>query len=105
VHGHCHQKAMGAVSPTLKTLESVGFAPELVQSSCCGMAGSFGYDPEHLSISMAMAEADLLPAVRRWPEDALIVADGFSCRHQIRDGAQRPSIHVAQAVAQALGVG
>jgi Fe-S oxidoreductase len=105
VHGHCHQKAMGVVSPTLKTLESLGFAPELVQSSCCGMAGSFGYDPEHLSVSMAMAEAELLPAVRQWPADTLIVADGFSCRHQISDGAQRQSVHVAQAVARALGVG
>ncbi len=105
VHGHCHQKAMGAMSPTLEALRSVGLEAELIESSCCGMAGSFGYDAAHLSVSMAMAEAKLLPAVRQAPADAWIVADGFSCRHQIADGAERQAVHVAQAICRALGVG
>jgi Fe-S oxidoreductase len=105
VHGHCHQKAMGAMSPTLEALRSVGLNAELIESSCCGMAGSFGYDAAHLGVSMAMAEAKLLPAVRQAPADAWIVADGFSCRHQIADGAERQAVHVAQAICRALGVG
>ncbi|MBU3725320.1 MAG: FAD-binding protein [Burkholderiaceae bacterium] len=102
VHGHCHQKAMGAISPTLKALESVGAAPQLIETSCCGMAGSFGYDARHLQLSLAMAEDRLLPAVRQASKDAWIVADGFSCRHQIRDGARRDAIHVAQVIAHAM---
>jgi Fe-S oxidoreductase len=105
VHGHCHQKAMGAMSPTLEALRSVGLKAELIESSCCGMAGSFGYEASHLQVSMAMAEAKLLPAVRQAPANAWIVADGFSCRHQIADGAQRQALHVAQAISRALGVG
>ncbi len=68
------------------------------------MAGSFGYEAQHLASSLAMAEASLLPAVRTMPEDAWIVADGFSCRHQIRDAARRESRHVAQVIAYALDV-
>ncbi|MBU3719780.1 MAG: FAD-binding oxidoreductase [Burkholderiaceae bacterium] len=104
VHGHCHQKALGAISPTLEALTSVGATPDLIESSCCGMAGSFGYEAQHLVSSLAMAEASLLPAVRTTPEDAWIVADGFSCRHQIRDAARRESRHVAQVIAYALDV-
>ena len=102
VHGHCHQKAMGAISPTIKALESIGATPQLIETSCCGMAGSFGYDAGHLHVSLAMAEDRLLPAVRKAPADAWIVADGFSCRHQIRDGARRNAMHVAQVIAHAL---
>lgn len=105
VHGHCHQKALGAMTPTLEALRSIGAEPQLIETSCCGMAGSFGYDASHLQVSLAMAEAKLLPAVRQAPPDALIVADGFSCRHQIQDGAQRGAIHVSQFIAKALGVG
>jgi FAD/FMN-containing dehydrogenase/Fe-S oxidoreductase len=95
LHAHCHQKAFGAVSPILDVLRLIpGAKPELIESSCCGMAGSFGYDAGHYDVSMAMAEASLLPAVRNAP-DAIVVADGTSCRHQIRDGAQREAIHVA----------
>ncbi|MGE3346766.1 MAG: FAD-binding and (Fe-S)-binding domain-containing protein [Ramlibacter sp.] len=103
VHGHCHQKAFGAVSPILEVLRLIpGAEPELIESSCCGMAGSFGYEASHHEVSMQMAELSLLPAVRKQP-DAVVVADGTSCRHQIRDGAGREAIHVAQLLAAQLG--
>ncbi len=96
LHGHCHQKAFGAVSPILDVLRLIpGAKPELIESSCCGMAGSFGYEASHFEVSMQMAEASLLPAVRNNP-DAIVVADGTSCRHQIADGAQREAVHVAR---------
>jgi FAD/FMN-containing dehydrogenase/Fe-S oxidoreductase len=102
LHGHCHQKAFGAVSPILEVLRLIpGAQPELIESSCCGMAGSFGYEASHYEVSMQMAELSLLPAVRARP-DAVVVADGTSCRHQIRDGAQREAIHVAQLLARQL---
>jgi FAD/FMN-containing dehydrogenase/Fe-S oxidoreductase len=104
VHGHCHQKAMGAVSPTLDALRSVGATPELIETSCCGMAGSFGYDASHYDISMSMAQAKLLPKVREASADSVVVADGFSCRHQIADGTQREAVHVCEVIAKALGV-
>jgi Fe-S oxidoreductase len=95
VHGHCHQKAFGAVAAILDVLKLIpGAAPELIESSCCGMAGSFGYEAAHQAVAMQMAEADLLPAVRARP-DAIIVADGTSCRQQIDHGAQRRALHVA----------
>jgi len=75
---------------------------QTIESSCCGMAGSFGYEASHYIVSMAMAEASLLPAVRKADADTLIVADGTSCRHQIHDGAQRAAVHVAQVLVQAL---
>ena len=102
LHGHCHQKAFGAVNPILEVLKLIpGAQPELIESSCCGMAGSFGYEAAHYDVSMQMAELSLLPAVRQQP-DAIVVADGTSCRHQIRDGAQREAIHVAVLLARQL---
>ncbi|MEO7761412.1 MAG: FAD-linked oxidase C-terminal domain-containing protein, partial [Casimicrobiaceae bacterium] len=102
VHGHCHQKAFGAVSPILDVLRLIpGANVELIESSCCGMAGSFGYEAAHYAVSMQMAEADLLPAIRRNP-DAIVVADGTSCRHQIADGAQREAIHLARLLERLL---
>jgi Fe-S oxidoreductase len=103
LHGHCHQKAFGAMPAVEKAIRLVpGVELQTVESSCCGMAGSFGYEAEHYDVSMAMAEASLLPAVRKAPADALVVADGTSCRHQIEHGAARPAIHVARLLAQAL---
>jgi Fe-S oxidoreductase len=103
VHGHCHQKAFGAVSPVLQVLALIPQAqPRLIESSCCGMAGAFGYEAAHMDVSMKMAEASLLPAVRQAP-DAIVVADGTSCRHQIHDGAQREAIHAAVLLARQLG--
>ncbi len=102
VHGHCHQKAFGVIQPVLEVLGLIpGAAPELIESSCCGMAGSFGYEAEHHAVSMQMAELSLLPAVRAAP-DALIIADGASCRHQIADGSARESRHVARVLADHL---
>ncbi|HYC49134.1 MAG TPA: 4Fe-4S dicluster domain-containing protein, partial [Burkholderiales bacterium] len=103
LHGHCHQKAFGEMSNVERALKLV---PELevetIESSCCGMAGSFGYEARHYDVSMRMAELSLLPRVREAAADTLLVADGTSCRHQIRDGAQREAIHVARVLAAAL---
>jgi Fe-S oxidoreductase len=102
VHGHCHQKAFGVMPPVLEVLKLIpGAAPEMIESSCCGMAGSFGYEAEHHAVSLQMAELSLLPAVRAAP-DAIIVADGASCRHQIADGAAREALHVARVLADHL---
>jgi FAD/FMN-containing dehydrogenase/Fe-S oxidoreductase len=102
VHAHCHQKAFGAVKPLLETARLLpGANPELIESSCCGMAGSFGYDAAHYDVSLQMAELSLLPAIRA-RADALIVAGGTSCRHQIRDGSGREAIHIARLLEQAL---
>jgi FAD/FMN-containing dehydrogenase/Fe-S oxidoreductase len=103
VHGHCHQKAFAAVNPIFDVLRLVpGAAPTLIESSCCGMAGSFGYEASHHAVSMQMAELSLLPAVRAAPPGAVIVADGTSCRHQIADGAQRGAVHAARWLAGQL---
>ena len=103
LHGHCHQKAFAAMGAVEKTLRLVpGLEVSTVESSCCGMAGSFGYEAEHYEVSMAMGEAALLPAVRKAAADTLLVADGTSCRHQIADGAQREAVHVARVLARAL---
>jgi FAD/FMN-containing dehydrogenase/Fe-S oxidoreductase len=103
LHGHCHQKAFGAMPAAQRVLSLV---PELnveaIESSCCGMAGSFGYEAEHYAVSMKMAELALLPKIRSTPEDVLVVADGTSCRHQIEDGAARQAVHVAQVLARSL---
>jgi FAD/FMN-containing dehydrogenase/Fe-S oxidoreductase len=102
VHGHCHQKAFAAVTPILDVLRLVpGARPELVETSCCGMAGSFGYEASHYEVSMRMAEASLLPALREAP-DAIVVADGTSCRQQIEGGAGRESLHVARLLERFL---
>jgi FAD/FMN-containing dehydrogenase/Fe-S oxidoreductase len=102
LHGHCHQKAFGAVTPILDVLKLIpGAKPELIESSCCGMAGSFGYEAEHHAVSMQMAELSLLPTIRQ-QTDAVVVADGTSCRHQIKDGAQRDAVHAAVLLAALL---
>jgi FAD/FMN-containing dehydrogenase/Fe-S oxidoreductase len=102
VHGHCHQKAFDTLEDLEKTLRLVpGLETETIQSGCCGMAGAFGYDADNYDISMTMAEADLLPAVRD-EDEAFIVAGGTSCRHQIMDGADKQAIHVARLIESAL---
>ncbi|HEY9056306.1 MAG TPA: FAD-linked oxidase C-terminal domain-containing protein [Aurantimonas sp.] len=103
LHGHCHQKAFGAMSAVeaaLRLIPKLDLA--IIESSCCGMAGAFGYDAETIDVSLAMGELSLLPAVRSAPEDAIIVADGTSCRHQIADGANRKAVHVSEVLAGAL---
>jgi FAD/FMN-containing dehydrogenase/Fe-S oxidoreductase len=103
LHGHCHQKAFGAMGAVQRVLALVpGLKVSNVESSCCGMAGSFGYEAEHYEVSMKMAELSLLPAVRRAGAETLVVADGTSCRHQIADGTGRRALHVARVLERAL---
>ena len=103
VHGHCHQKAFAAAAATPTALKLIpGLDVKIIDSSCCGMAGAFGYEAAHYDVSMKMAELALLPAVRAADATALLVADGTSCRHQIADGTGRAAIHVARALASAL---
>ena len=103
VHGHCHQKAFGAFAPSRTVLGWIpGIDVAVIESSCCGMAGSFGYEAEHYEVSMAMAELSLLPAVRAAQPGTVIVADGTSCRHQIADGAAARARHVAHILEEAL---
>ncbi|MHC4052597.1 FAD-binding and (Fe-S)-binding domain-containing protein [Bradyrhizobium sp. 25ACV] len=103
VHGHCHQKSFGAFKPVEQVLRLVpGLAVETIESSCCGMAGAFGYGADTYDASIEMAELSLLPAVRRADLTTLVVADGTSCRHQIHDGTQREALHVARVLAMSL---
>jgi Fe-S oxidoreductase len=103
LHGHCHQKAFDAMPAVEKVLRMI---PDLrmstVQSSCCGMAGSFGYEAEHYDVSMKMGELSLFPAIKNSSPDAILVADGTSCRHQIADGTGRRAMHVARLLESAL---
>jgi FAD/FMN-containing dehydrogenase/Fe-S oxidoreductase len=102
VHGHCHQKAFDTMGDLMSTANLVpGLNAEAIQSGCCGMAGAFGYAADNFEVSMTMAEADLLPAVRDGG-NALIVAGGTSCRHQIKDGAGKQAIHIARLIESAL---
>ena len=103
VHGHCHQKAFDAFNSVETVLKLVpDLKVETVESSCCGMAGSFGYNAETIDVSFAMGELSLLPAIRKADADTIVVADGTSCRHQIKDGAGREAIHVARVLAMSL---
>jgi FAD/FMN-containing dehydrogenase/Fe-S oxidoreductase len=103
IHGHCHQKAFDAVHPVQTVLQWI---PQLqvsvIESSCCGMAGSFGYEAEHYQASQAMGELALFPAIRKADGATLLVADGTSCRHQIQDGTAREAVHVARVLASAI---
>jgi Fe-S oxidoreductase len=103
VHGHCHQKSFGAFKPVEQALRLIpDLQVEIVDSSCCGMAGAFGYGADTYDASIQMAEASLLPAVRRADDKTIVVADGTSCRHQIKDGASREALHVARVLAMSL---
>jgi Fe-S oxidoreductase len=103
VHGHCHQKSFGAFKPVEQMLRLIpDLKIETIESSCCGMAGAFGYGADTYETSIEMAELSLLPAVRRADETTLIVADGTSCRHQIKDGTARGALHVARVLAMSL---
>jgi FAD/FMN-containing dehydrogenase/Fe-S oxidoreductase len=103
VHGHCHQKALVGTAPTLEVLRAIpGARVSEIDAGCCGMAGSFGYEKEHYATSLAIGELRLFPAVRKAPTEAVIVADGMSCRQQIQHGAGRGARHLVEVVAQAL---
>ncbi len=103
LHGHCHQKAFDAMPAVATALSLVdGLEVETVETSCCGMAGAFGYAADTYAASMAMAERSLLPAVRNAPAGTILAADGFSCRHQIADGTGRRPLHVARILRDAM---
>ena len=102
LHGHCHQKAMIGTEATEHTLSLPGYRVTSVDAGCCGMAGAFGYESEHVDISKQMGELRLAPAVRDTAEDTIIAATGFSCRHQIEDLTERPARHPAEILLDAL---
>jgi FAD/FMN-containing dehydrogenase/Fe-S oxidoreductase len=102
VHGHCHQEAVMGMDADETLLERLGLDYELLDSGCCGLAGSFGFEADKYEISVAIGERRLLPAVREAPADSLIVADGFSCRTQIEQLTDRRAIHTAEAIELAL---
>ena len=103
LHGHCHQKAFDVVKPVHTVLsELAGFEVEQVETSCCGMAGAFGYGTDTYDISMKMGASKLFPAVQKASADTVLVADGTSCRCQIADGTGRDARHVAAVLADRL---
>jgi Fe-S oxidoreductase len=91
---------MPAVEAVLRLVPDL--AVETVDSSCCGMAGAFGYGADTIDVSLKMAELSLLPAVRKAEPDTLVIADGTSCRHQIKDGTGREALHAARVLAMSL---
>ncbi|MEX0680787.1 MAG: FAD-linked oxidase C-terminal domain-containing protein [Balneolales bacterium] len=95
VHGHCHAKALTGMAPVLTALERAGYQPVELQTGCCGMAGSFGYEENNYEVSMQIGELSLFPSIRKLNEKAVICAHGFSCRHQIADGTNRSGQHTA----------
>jgi len=106
LHGHCHQKAFGAVGAAVKALQLIpGLTVETVDSTCCGMAGSFGYEAEHYEMSMKIGELGVLPKMRAAPPDTLLAANGTSCRHQIADAAGREARHVVRILDDASASG
>ena len=103
LHGHCQQKAIASVAPTQSILSfPENYKVEVIPSGCCGMAGSFGYEKEHYDLSMQIGELVLLPAVRNQLSDTIIAAPGTSCRHQIKDGAQKKALHPVEILFEAL---
>ncbi|MEP1034173.1 FAD-linked oxidase C-terminal domain-containing protein [Ekhidna sp.] len=97
VHGHCHQKALSSMIPTMKVLKAAeNFKVQMIPSGCCGMAGSFGYEKEHFDVSMKIGELVLFPKVREAEEDTIILASGTSCRHQIWDGTGKVARHIVE---------
>jgi len=102
LHGHCHQKALVGTAPTVAALRWAGFRVEEVDSGCCGMAGSFGFEREHYDISVALGNRRLVPAVKAAPADTVIVAPGVSCRQQIAHLAGRRAFHPAEVLRAAL---
>jgi Fe-S oxidoreductase len=103
LHGHCQQKALSSVAPTVKALTlPENFSVETIPSGCCGMAGSFGYEKEHYDISMKIGELVLFPSVRKQTDDVTIAAPGTSCRHQVKDGTGKHAKHPVEILYEAL---
>ena len=104
LHGHCHQKATVGMADEVTTLRAIGLSPSQPEPGCCGMAGAFGFERgEHYELSQSIGEKALLPAVRSAPKDALLIADGFSCREQIAQSGGRRAVHLAEVLEMALG--
>jgi len=103
LHGHCHQKALSSVEISRKMLSlPINYSVEEIGSGCCGMAGSFGYEKEHYTLSMQVGELVLFPEIRKALPDVMIAAAGTSCRHQIMDGTGRRAFHPAEILFHAL---
>jgi len=103
LHGHCQQKALSSVAPSVKLLSlPKNYSVEVIPSGCCGMAGSFGYEKEHYELSMKIGELVLFPAVRKAPENTIIAAPGTSCRHQVKDGTGKKALHPVEVLYDAL---
>jgi Fe-S oxidoreductase len=103
LHGHCQQKAISSVSPSVKMMSfPVNYKVEVIPSGCCGMAGSFGYEKEHYDLSMKIGELVLLPTVRSQSDQVIIAAPGTSCRHQIKDGTGKKALHTVEVLYEAL---
>jgi Fe-S oxidoreductase len=102
VHGHCHQKALMKMGADCALLDKLGIGYDLLDSGCCGMAGSFGFARDKAAISIAIGELVLLPAVRDAADDCLVIADGYSCREQIAQCTDRHALHLAEVVRMAL---
>jgi Fe-S oxidoreductase len=103
VHVHCHQQAIAGRESIGSTLTAARMDAQVLDAGCCGMAGSFGFDKQHYAVSMAIGERVLLPAVRQAPAGVVIIANGFSCREQIRHATNRQACHFAEIVSQAIG--
>ncbi|HSL21629.1 MAG TPA: FAD-binding and (Fe-S)-binding domain-containing protein [Vicinamibacterales bacterium] len=102
VHAHCHHKAVMRIDDEKAVIDAMGVRARVLDSGCCGMAGAFGFESEHYDMSTRVGERVLLPAVREADPATLIIADGFSCREQIRQGTGRRALHLAEVVAKAL---
>lgn len=103
LHGHCQQKALSSVAPSIALLSlPENYTVETIPSGCCGMAGSFGYEKEHYDLSMKIGEMVLFPRVRQQTDEDIIAAPGTSCRHQIKDGTGRKALHPVEVLYNAL---
>ena len=103
IHVHCHQKALSNQKVTFDILNlPLNYKPTLITSGCCGMAGSFGFEKEHYKISQQIGELKLFPSVRKAKNDTIIAANGTSCRHQIKDGTGKESLHPITILKRAL---
>ena len=106
VHVHCHHKAVLGFDAEERVIERLGLDADILNSGCCGMAGSFGYERgERYEVSMAVGERVLLPAVRNAPEKTLVIADGFSCQEQVVHSCGRRPLHLAEALQMAITEG
>ena len=103
LHGHCHQKALVGTQPAMKVLRSMpGCEAVEIDSGCCGMAGSFGFEKEHYDFSLKIGEQTLFPAIRSHDDTAVIVSEGVSCRQQIEHGTNRQAKHLVEVLADAI---